>query len=149
MKISFRQIKKNDYDFLWRLNKDLFEDYIEQIRGWDEDRQREDFDKNFDLDNGEIIVLEEKDIGFFWYIESPQFIFLRSILILPAYQNKGIGSKIIGDLIANSNKPMTLRVSKSNPARKLYERLGFIVAEETETNYIMDFSRDNNFDENK
>lgn len=143
MNISFRQISKDDYNFVWQIHKDLFKSYVEQIWGWDEDWQRDYFDKNFSLENSEVIVVENKDIGFLRVEENPNFIFLRSILILPEYQNEGIGSNIISDLIETSTKPIELRVLKPNPARKLYERLGFQITEETETNFIMKFLRFN------
>lgn len=139
MNISFRQITKYDYNFLWQLNKGLFKDYVTQIWGWDEDWQRDNFNKKFGLKNGEIIVFEKNDIGFLWIVENPNFIFLRSILILPEYQNKGIGSQIISDLIETSTKPIELRVLKPNPARKLYERLDFQTTDETETHFIMKY----------
>lgn len=60
---------------------------------------------------------------------------LASIRLLPKFQNRGIGTKIILDLIEKSNKPVKLKVLKVNPARKLYERLGFKVSGETETHF--------------
>jgi ribosomal protein S18 acetylase RimI-like enzyme len=44
------------------------------------------------------------------------------------------------ELFSESNltrQPIRLFVLKVNPARRLYERLGFQVLEETETHYVM------------
>ncbi len=138
MNISFREIRKDDYNFLYLLNKILFKDYVTQIWGWDENWQKARFKNNFDLQNGEIIVCNKNnDVGFLWVEENPNDTFLRSILVLPEYQKKGIGSKIIVNLQKTSQNPVVLRVFKLNPARNLYERLGFRVVEETKTHFIM------------
>jgi len=77
-----------------------------------------------------MISLEERDAD----------IFLRVIEILPAHQGQGIGFRIIRQIIddaSSKQKPVYLRVLKVNPARGLYERLGFSVIEETDTHFIM------------
>lgn len=38
--------------------------------------------------------------------------------------------------------PTRLQVLKVNPARSLYERLGFELVEETQTHYVMQFQPD-------
>ena len=58
----------------------------------------------------------------------PDRIEIRHIEILPEFQGKGLGSQIIRDILAEGRKaglPVTLTVLSLNPARRLYERLGF------------------------
>ncbi|HLM00911.1 MAG TPA: GNAT family N-acetyltransferase, partial [Pyrinomonadaceae bacterium] len=67
---------------------------------------------------------------------------LVSIRLLPEFQNRGIGTKLIKDVLAASiakNKPVRLQVLKINPARNLYERLGFEISGETGTHFLMRF----------
>lgn len=137
MNINFRKIEPEDIEFLWRLHNAALKDYVSKTWGWDEKWQRENFTKNFDPAEGEVIVFEDKDIGYFWVIEKENEILLASIRLLPEFQNKGIGTQLIKNLIAESSKPVALQVLKINPARKLYERLGFFVEEVTRTHYIM------------
>ena len=66
--------------------------------------------------------------------------FLRAIEILPTHQGLGIGASIIQEIIddaASKQKPISLSVLKVNPAKSLYERLGFSTIEETDTHFIM------------
>lgn len=47
---------------------------------------------------------------------------------------------MVGDLLAEAAAaaiPVELQVLKVNPARSLYERLGFAVFDETETHHLM------------
>ena len=53
-----------------------------------------------------------------------------SMALLPGYRGKGIGTKLLRHLLAEAEKryaAISLSVSESNPARRLYEREGFKV----------------------
>ena len=50
------------------------------------------------------------------------------IALLPAFRGRGIGSGLIGEVIARAEErgaTVTIHVERQNPARSLYERLGF------------------------
>ena len=56
---------------------------------------------------------------------------LVDISLLPDHRGRGIGTRLITDLIAEAEAaglPLVLHVFFANPARGLYERLGFTVA---------------------
>ena len=56
--------------------------------------------------------------------------FINEISILKKYQNKGIGRKILEEQLKENQKSgirTILQVFKDNPAKKLYEQLGFKV----------------------
>lgn len=136
-KITFRPIKPIDYDFLWRLHNASMKKYVSETWGWNEDWQKENFAKEFSIEKGEIIVFDNQDAGFLWYEKKPTENFLVAIRLLPEFQNKGIGTKIIKEIIENSDKSITLQVLKINPALSLYKKLGFIVTSENETHFKM------------
>lgn len=71
---------------------------------------------------------------------------LIDIALLPEYQNAGIGTAVIRELqdeAAAAGKPLCLSVAVGNPARRLYERLGFAVTGETGTHYAMQWHHNN------
>ncbi len=141
-KISFRPIKHKDFDFLWRLHNAALKDYVTQTWGWDEDWQKRNFAKTFKPGKAQIIVFEEKDVGYWEVSEKETETVLISIRLLPEYQSCGIGTKIIKDLLDNTQKPVRLQVLKVNPAKKLYERLGFEIFDETDTHFLMKTRKD-------
>ncbi len=68
-------------------------------------------------------------------------LYLALLEIAPDFQNEGIGTTLISDLIKEGKGlglPVELHVLKSNrKARRLYERLGFGIIEEREERYVM------------
>jgi GNAT superfamily N-acetyltransferase len=125
MNIIFRQITTGDFEFLWQLHNKSLKQYITQTWGWNEDWQRRDFTEKFNPADGEIIVIDGVDAGF-WRVNNHETeILLSSIRILPEFQNKGVGSKIIKNLLDESEKPIRLQVLKVNPARLFIRKIGF------------------------
>ena len=64
---------------------------------------------------------------------------IGNICIKPKYQNKGIGTAILKEIIfENKGKNIKLQVFKINErAIKLYEKMGFEKTDENKTHYIM------------
>jgi ribosomal protein S18 acetylase RimI-like enzyme len=55
------------------------------------------------------------------------------IALLPDYRGNGIGTALLRDLFSEADaagKTVTIHVERFNPALRLYERLGFSVAED-------------------
>jgi len=60
---------------------------------------------------------------------------LVDISLLPEHQGRGVGAKLVGELIAeaaNASVPLRLSVLRGNPAAGLYKRLGFVTTGEDE-----------------
>ena len=89
-----------------------------------------------------IILVDNNAVGVYAvHITEDGDFFINEISILKEYQNKGIGRKILEEqLIENKQKGIRtiLQVFKDNPAKGLYEKLGFKVYEENETHYQME-----------
>lgn len=114
--------------------------YVEETWGWDDAWQLRHFEQNFKPELNQIIMLHGQPIGLLSVQQSDNELFIRSILIVSEYQSKGIGSFIISNVIEQAQqqgRPVTLQVLKVNPARRLYERLGFVIEDETETHFKM------------
>jgi len=50
------------------------------------------------------------------------------LTLLPEHRGRGIGTRLLTDVLAGAGavaKPVRLHVERSNPARRLYDRLGF------------------------
>ena len=138
--INFRQARYSDVDFLYALHVATMKEYVDKTWGWDNAVQETMFRQNYIPAEFQIITLNGNDIGMISLKERDEDVFLRVIEIPPIYQRQGLGTTIIQKIIddaARRMKPVFLRVLKVNPAKQLYDRLGFAVIEETKTHYIM------------
>jgi ribosomal protein S18 acetylase RimI-like enzyme len=138
--ITLRPATRDDYDFLWALLVDTLRPYVEATWGWDEAYQRVRFRDHFDPARQHIVLVDRVAVGVFCVEWREDCIFLSNIGIRPAYQGRGIGTRLIQDLLDEGQArgaPVELQVLKVNPARGLYERLGFVVSDESETHWGM------------
>lgn len=89
------------------------------------------------------LLLNNVTVGFFAYNELDDKIEGISIQMLEVSQHKGVGSFYLQHITSLSNKvnkPIFLKVFKSNPAQNLYKRFGFIEYSETESHYLMRYN---------
>jgi ribosomal protein S18 acetylase RimI-like enzyme len=82
---------------------------------------------DFDLDRVRVIVVDGVDAGRLDVEERDDEVFLGLIELAPEYQGRGIGSRLIRELIDGADgKRVTLSVLGVNDrAYQLYRRLGF------------------------
>jgi len=138
---ELRSVTEEDYDFIYQVKKDAYKKYVEICFGrWDEEQQREYFKKFIETykEGAFIITFDGKDIGFYNGCTVDNKYEIGNICIIPEYQNRGIGTDILKDvLFDNLDKEITIQYFKQNPVGKLYERLGFKFIGETQFHYQM------------
>src|SRR5262245_6458761 len=143
IEIELRRATVADTKFLWDVFRVSMEDYITQTRGeWNEQREESQFRDQLDLSAAQVILTKNLEVGFIMVPIKDNARWIHTICIVPEYQNRGIGTEVVRSVIAEAetqNIPLYLSVLKVNPARRLYERLGFVVIEETEHHFRMKF----------
>jgi ribosomal protein S18 acetylase RimI-like enzyme len=80
-----------------------------------------------DAESG-IILQDDRPIGRMLIQEHDHEFVLVDIAILPEYRGAGIGSRLLQQLLdraASADKAVRLQVFKTNPAQRLYAKLGF------------------------
>lgn len=138
---GLRLVSETDYEFIYQVKKDAYKKYVEHYFGsWEEDKQREYFKKfmNACKEDAYIITFEGNNIGFYNGCVAEGKYEIGNICIVPAYQNRGIGTSILKDIISqNLGLEICLQYFKQNPVGRLYERLGFRSIGETSYHYQM------------
>ena len=133
---SLRQAIESDLPFVTSLHHETLKEYIAPIWGWDEKRWDGFIAAWFKPERVQIIVLENKDVGILVVEKHESYIFFESISVASALQNRGLGTKVIKDIVNRSDLlclPIKLDVLKSNKsARRLYDRFGFTIVGESE-----------------
>lgn len=90
--------------------------------------QKQQYDQQLSYRRYDVIWHDEQRIGRFIVDRQEDGWRIIDISILPSMQNQGIGSRLITDLQNEAklqNKKVALSVLLTNPAKSLYERLGF------------------------
>jgi ribosomal protein S18 acetylase RimI-like enzyme len=125
--VALRPATTDDAEFFFALHKRSLGPYVDQIWGWDDDEQSAYLTGDFDLEGVRVIVVDGVDAGRLDVEERDDEIFLALIELAPEYQGRGIGSRLICELIDGSGgKRVTLSVLGVNErAYQLYRRLGF------------------------
>ena len=103
--------------------------------------QLADYKTKFPGARFQVIIYNKKDAGRFFTCETENEIRLLDITILPEFTGKGIGTDLLQRLIQRSNKvqkKISLHVIVSNPALKLYQRLGFVHIKNEGLRYYME-----------
>jgi len=137
---SLRPATDADFLFMRETKLEAMEPHVTALWGWNRTEQEGRFRKGFDPTGCQIITVAGADAGFITVLDHADDRFLAGIYLARGFRRNGLGSAIITDLIeraAARHRGLTLRVLKANPARRLYERLGFEVTGETDTHYMM------------
>jgi GNAT superfamily N-acetyltransferase len=116
--------------------------YVEQTWGsFSEERTRQHVHESIASNIYSIVRWQGDDIGALAVRREPTHIQLDQMFILPSHQNQGVGTHLIRRLAQEAKtaaKPLRLRVLSVNPARRLYEREGFVVTSVTPERIFME-----------
>ena len=139
----YKNGNQEEIKFIYNLKKEVYIKYVEKAyKEWNEENQKKLFERFMkeNSKNIELIYLKDKLIGFYNGKDKNNNIFeIGNICVKPEYQNKGIGTAILKEILFEHNEQnIKLQVFKMNEkAIKLYEKMGFEKEDETETHYIM------------
>lgn len=131
----------DDFMLAYDIRKNALGEYIKQTWGWDEDWQMKFHKEDFNKDILSIIEVKGEPAGTLEVFYEPEHMVISGIYIIDKFQNLGIGTDLLKDLIRLADEKklnIRLQVLKVNPkAKQLYERLGFDTYNTTDTHYQM------------
>jgi GNAT superfamily N-acetyltransferase len=141
--LTLRRANAEDAEFAFRVLKETMRDYAVATWGtwWEEESRRETAEQ---VSSGGTEILEHHrvPIGVQRVERSESHIQLEQLYILEEFQRRGFGTALLKRLFVEaraSNLPIRLRVLAVNPARRLYERLGFKVVESTPERHFLEW----------
>lgn len=138
--IRLRCTTPDDKDFVFASYKATLRPYVEWAWGWDEAFQLAGFWKHHPLGQLQLIDVNGERAGALHVEDHADLHYVRMIFLLPAFQRRGVGAQLLLSELTRARqlgKPLHLKVIKINPAKRLYERLGFTVIAEDESTYLM------------
>ena len=138
MGIELRPVGPGDEEFLYRVYASTRQVELAQT-GWPKEQKAAFLRMQFDAQSRyyrehyseaslDVILAGGRPIGRLYVARWPEEIRIVDIAILPEHRSAGIGTKLLEDLISESEasaKPLSIHVERFNPALRLYWRLGF------------------------
>lgn len=138
MTVGLRPVRAGDDEFLWRVYRSTREPELD-LTGWDEpqkqafvqmqfEAQRRHYGQHYPAATHEVILVDGEPAGRLYVDRSPEEIRIVDITLLPEFRSRGTGTAILRTILddgARDGVPVTIHVEQFNPARRLYDRLGF------------------------
>lgn len=125
--MRLRPATEVDREFFWETRRDGF---LPLVSDWDDAAMRAQADSEFDELPVQIVEEGGERIGYLCVVDRPDHIWLDEIVLVAAARGRGIGTALVEQVIRDAEArgvPVRLGVLEHNPARGLYERLGFRV----------------------
>jgi len=137
--ISLRPTTGDDAAFALHVTEACMRVYAEQAFGsWDAGRAMAGFNIAFD----QIIQLAGRDIGLLGVDRRSDFWFIDKLYLLPDCQSQGVGGYLLRRLIEDARSArvrLVLTVLEVNPARRFYERHGFVLTHTISPRHYMEW----------
>lgn len=137
--IRLRAASAADLPFLLTLRRLTMTEHLQRV-GAPTDDDAHDRRIRAHFDDAMIVCERDEAIGLLKVTRAADDWHVHQIQVLPECQGRGIGAAVLHALLtdaARAHVPVSLSVLHGNPARRLYERLGFRVTSETETSATM------------
>lgn len=121
----------DDLELFWTTRRDGFRAYAEAVWGpWDDVKQRASAERDFAELPIEIVERDGVAIGYQIVEHRADHWFLDEIGVTASERNRGIGTELVRRIMTSAQTAgmeVQLNCLHVNPARRLYERLGFRV----------------------
>ncbi|KVH07122.1 GNAT family N-acetyltransferase [Burkholderia sp. BCCIQ04A] len=137
--IHLRAASREDLPFLLTLRRLTMTEHLQRV-GAPTDDEAHDRRIRANFDDAMIVCEGADAIGLLKVTRAAGEWHVHQIQILPACQGRGIGAAVLNALLTDAARErvsVSLSVLHGNPARRLYERLGFRVVSETDTSANM------------
>ena len=139
MRISFRPATPEDFGYCAEL---YFAGMMQTIRelNLDLEAHTADFRRRWEVAEVRMITRDGTDVGWLQSRTESGTLFLAQLFVAPALQRQGIGTAVMNRIMAeaeDANQAVTLGVVKTNPALRLYRRLGFHTTHEDDRKFYM------------
>jgi len=143
LQLKLRGASANDAEFAFQVLKETMREYVVATWGsWREEESRRETVEQVTAGRSQIIELDGTPIGVQLVDRPGTHIQVVQLYIAKAFQRRGFATELLKRLLAEareSSLPIRLRVLAVNPAKRLYERLGFVVVESTPERHFMEW----------
>lgn len=142
--VTLKPLSPGDHDFLLQLYASTREEELALVP-WTDAEKAAFVEQQFEAQSSSyrdawpkgdfLVVLVDGDrAGRLYLARLPRELRVVDVLLSPAYRGRGIGTALLAAVVRVAEREgvdVTLHVEPWNPAKRLYERLGFLSVEAT------------------
>ena len=142
--VSLRPIRDEDREFLFRVYAGTRAEELAQVADWTPEQKEAFLRMQFDAQHAyyqehyrtadfQVVLAEGEPVGRLYLDRWEAEHRIVDIAILPEHRNRGFGTVLLREILEEADlagKPVSIHVEIHNPARKLYDRLGFVRVED-------------------
>ena len=154
--VALRPADEGDREFLLALYASTREEELAQV-AWEEGAREAFLEHQFSAQDHhyrsnypgatlDVIEVDGEPAGRLYVHRGEDDIRIMDIALAPPFRNKGIGTRLLEELMSeagSSGRSLSIHVELQNPARSLYERLGFVPAGEHGVYVLMKWTQAN------
>jgi ribosomal protein S18 acetylase RimI-like enzyme len=149
--LALRPVGEHDAELLYRIYASTREEELAPV-DWDTSVKEAFLRQQFQAQGSyyratfpnasyDLIVTGEEVMGRLYVNRGENAWLVIDIALLPEFRGRGVGTQLLERVIADAGaagKPLQIHVEQFNPARRLYERLGFRVTEDQGVYLLME-----------
>ena len=150
MQVTRRAVTEDDLPFLFHVYAGTREEELAPLP-WTAEQKEAFLRQQFEAQHAwwrehyvqaafDVVMMDGVAAGRLYVDRWPREIRIVDISLLPEYRGRGLGTRLLREIIAEGDaagKPVSIHVEIHNPARRLYDRLGFVPVEENGAYLLM------------
>jgi GNAT superfamily N-acetyltransferase len=140
MNWTLRPATTADLEQLAELRAVVMRPDLERLGRYDEHRVRQRFRDSFSAEHTQIIQIDGELAGSITVRPADDHRWLEHFYLSPEHQGRGLGTAVLATVLAAADAgqaTVRLNVLQGSPARKLYERHGFVTESEDPVDVFM------------
>ena len=136
---TYRPSVSTDAGWMAELRAQVMRPDLERLDRYDDRRVRERFLASFEPRHTRVITCKGRDVGLVAVRPEGQARWIEHFYLQPTEQGRGIGGQILAEILSATDEHAVhrLNVLQGSPARRLYERHGFVVDQEDPVDVFM------------
>lgn len=136
---TFRPARADDAPWMAELRAVVMRPDLERLGRFDPAWVRRRFLNAYVPADTRVITVSTEDVGLVALCAEPDARWIEHFYLHPRLQGQGIGGHVLDALLTEStgDTPFRLNVLQGSPARRLYERYGFVVSAEDDVDVWM------------
>jgi N-acetylglutamate synthase-like GNAT family acetyltransferase len=138
--LGFRPATEAEFDYVLDLSIRTMRAHLERIGRFDPDRRRGRMRQHLDAGSLRLVERDGAVLGCLGlYPRGAAQMELHSVFLEPALQGRGLGAEVFAALrAAHPGKGWWIEVLKQSPARRFWERQGFVLTGEAPFDWILE-----------